>query len=347
SVAVSINKDLVTRSAKPIANKTWVNWNGAVYISPNAIFEPSTLKDLIDIVKLAKTNNKTIRCAAQGHTESSLSVTKNYLVVVNKLNQITVKKLPKYGWVATAEADLIWVKNWVRTDESVSFTEQQIKQLRETQIQDYIKQYELLSSLLQNPEATPNITATIWKSVTSNGNTSSVLQAPDAIHYAFGEEYLKSEVIEIGFKVDPDFSNIVAELYHLIQKIYEFARKGKFPINRSVVFRFIKSSEALLSNTFNHDPKTLYCYLNFGSVFGTPGWNEFILFITQRFFDKYKAKLHWGKQWENAANVESYYSDLLSDQIKQFEKVREKYDPDKIFFDNKSLEDIFSRVLYS
>ncbi|CAG8817611.1 13095_t:CDS:1, partial [Racocetra persica] len=104
SAAVNTNEDFVIHSVKPIENKTWENWNGKIHISPNAIFEPSTLEDLIEIVKLAKTNNKTIRCAAQGHTESSLSVTKNYLVVVTNLNQITVQKHPKYGWTVTAEA---------------------------------------------------------------------------------------------------------------------------------------------------------------------------------------------------------------------------------------------------
>ncbi|CAG8733857.1 15853_t:CDS:1, partial [Dentiscutata heterogama] len=104
SVAVNINKDLVIHSVKPIENKTWENWNGEIHISPNAIFEPSTLEDLIDIVKLAKINNKTIRCAAQGHTESSLSVTEHYLVVVTNLNKIKVQKHPKYGWTVTAEA---------------------------------------------------------------------------------------------------------------------------------------------------------------------------------------------------------------------------------------------------
>ncbi|CAG8644512.1 8114_t:CDS:1, partial [Cetraspora pellucida] len=104
SVTVNINEDLMIRSAKPINNKTWENWNGEIYISPSAIFEPSTLEDLIDIVKLAKTNNKTIRCAAQGHAVSSLSVTKNYLVVVTNLKQITIQNHPKYGWTVTAEA---------------------------------------------------------------------------------------------------------------------------------------------------------------------------------------------------------------------------------------------------
>ncbi|CAG8660320.1 6634_t:CDS:1, partial [Dentiscutata heterogama] len=81
SFVVNNNKGLVIRSAIPIDNKTYENWNGEIKFSPNAIFLPSTLQDLIDIVKLAKTNNKTIRCAAQGHTISTLSVTENYLVV--------------------------------------------------------------------------------------------------------------------------------------------------------------------------------------------------------------------------------------------------------------------------
>ncbi|CAG8698314.1 9137_t:CDS:2, partial [Dentiscutata erythropus] len=104
SVIVSINKNFIIRSATPICNKTWENFNGAIDISPNAIFEPSTLEDLKDIVKLAKKNNKTIRCAAQGHTVSSLSVTEHYLVVVTKLNKVTVQKDPKHGWTVTAEA---------------------------------------------------------------------------------------------------------------------------------------------------------------------------------------------------------------------------------------------------
>ncbi|CAG8547490.1 24988_t:CDS:2, partial [Dentiscutata erythropus] len=74
SVTVSSNKDLVIRSAKPIEIKTWENWNGAIHISPKAIFKPSTLEDLIYI---------------------------NYLVIVTNLNQITIQK---HGWTVTAEA---------------------------------------------------------------------------------------------------------------------------------------------------------------------------------------------------------------------------------------------------
>ncbi|CAG8801262.1 20540_t:CDS:2, partial [Cetraspora pellucida] len=100
-----------------------------------------------------------------------------------------------------------------QTDESVNFTQQQIKQLHEAQKQEAFHQYKLQISLLKNPEATPNVITTIWNSTTSNCNTSSIFQAPDAIHFLADERILKFHVIEIGFIVDPDFSNVAEEFF--------------------------------------------------------------------------------------------------------------------------------------
>ncbi|CAG8844018.1 5717_t:CDS:2, partial [Racocetra persica] len=174
--------------------------------------------------------------------------------------------------------------------------------------------------LLQNPEATPNITGAMWKNFISIVNTSHVFQAPDAIHFFVALSNVKVHFMALGIKVDPDLSNVVTELFHTIQTLYEFASKGIFPINLFLGIRIIKSSDALLSNVFNHDPKTLYCQMDFVSVLDTPGWEEFTQLIAQRFFYKYKAKPHWGKEWEFIPNVKSYLSDVLSVQIKQFEK---------------------------
>ncbi|CAG8460278.1 16837_t:CDS:2, partial [Dentiscutata heterogama] len=240
--------------------------------------------------------------------------------------------------------DRVAISNWIRTDEPVSFTQQQFKQSYEAKRQGVIKQYKLISSNLQNPDAIPNITATLFGGF---GNASTVFQAPDAIHYVASEESAKFDFVEIGFKIDPDFSNVAAEFSYVIQTIYEFARKGKFPLNYVADFRITKSTEALLSFIFNNDPEILYCQMDFVSVTGTPYYEEFTQLLAQRYFDKYKAMPHWGKRWEFIPNVKSYLSDVLSNQIKQFEKVRTKYDPDNIFFDNKSLQDIFSHALDS
>lgn len=58
SVEINSNEGLFIRSAIPIRNKTWENYNGEFRITLKAIFEPTTLEDLIDIVNLARKNNK-------------------------------------------------------------------------------------------------------------------------------------------------------------------------------------------------------------------------------------------------------------------------------------------------
>ncbi|CAG8666919.1 2484_t:CDS:2, partial [Dentiscutata heterogama] len=476
SVAVSINKNLVIRSATPTGATTWDNWNGQIHVTPSAIFQPSTLNDLVDIVKLAKQNGKTIRCAAQGHSVSNLSFTENYLVIVTDLTQVTVQEDQKYGWTVTAEAgtqllklddvlrnhnppltldsetvydtfrvsgvvavgahgaktssgimsdqlcsmkivtasgdivefseeinksefnaakvnlgllgiiysltfrvqpmynlrmtdtlylsnewlkpqniknllessdgieifywpfngfnpkvsnsldpnrDLIWVKNWVRTNDSVTLPPQVLEQLRQTETGEINQQYLTITNyLISNPSLTPSITATIWNAGTGGvGNTSMVVQAPDAFHYVPAVEALKVNLWEIGFKVDPDFSNVVTEISFIIQKLYELAEKGKFPINYIADFRIIKSTEALFSTTFNNDKNALYCQMDLETAYGNPDWEEFIQSLGPRYFNKkYNAKPHWGKEWETTPGITSYLSDVLSAQIKQFEK---------------------------
>lgn len=240
--------------------------------------------------------------------------------------------------------DQIVVKRWERTNEPVSFTQQQLKQTHETQRQNFIKIYEIISSNLpQNPRAVANVAAKI---LSANKNTSFVFQAPDAIHSFAYEPRAKYDLSSYTFKVYPDFSNVAAEFFYGIKTLYEFAKEGKYPLNYLMEFRILKSDEALLSPTFNHDPNVLYCSLDYMPITGTPDYEEFVTLMAQRFFNKYKAKPHWAKKWEFIPNVLSYLSDVYSDQIKLFEKVRAKYDPDKIFFDNKSLEEIFNGALY-
>ncbi|CAG8802238.1 23520_t:CDS:2, partial [Racocetra persica] len=102
-----------------------------------------------------------------------------------------------------------------------------------------------------------------------------------------------SSFMALAFKVDPDFSNVVDEALYAIQTIYEFARKGIYPIN--VVFF---------------------------TILDTPGWEDYASVMAQRYFDKYKSIPQWAREWEFIPNVKPYIADVISDRIKQFEKVR-------------------------
>ncbi|CAG8603904.1 15046_t:CDS:2 [Gigaspora rosea] len=104
-----------------------------------------------------------------------------YAPVNDMLNPKTIKNLLDSSDVDSIKISdssfkyLIWDKNWVRTDESVSFARQQIEQLLESQIRGNINHRESLDSLLQNHEV---------------------------INFSAGKEL---HVTEIAFKVDPDF----------------------------------------------------------------------------------------------------------------------------------------------
>ena len=80
----------------------WQNWSKTQTCYPTEIFYPENLEDVKAIVDKAAQRNKKIRCAASGHSWSSLSITEDYLVVVNNLNEISIS-CEGDEWVATVQ----------------------------------------------------------------------------------------------------------------------------------------------------------------------------------------------------------------------------------------------------
>ncbi|CAG8796674.1 27865_t:CDS:2, partial [Dentiscutata erythropus] len=280
-------------------NKTWENYNGAIDISPNAIFEPSTLNDLQDIVKLARKNNKTIRCAAQGHTVNNKhgwTVTAEAGTLLADLDQALRSHKPPLtldsetvlnsfqvsGVIAVgahgAKTSSEWltpqtIKNLLKSFDGIELFYWLFNGFNQSDLNPLDPNRDLIwvkNCLIQTPEATPNITTTIWETFISGDNSSLVLEAPDAFHYIPAVESVKFDLFEFGFKVDPDFSNLVAEFLFAIQTLYEFAANGEFPVNYIVDFRIIKSTKALLSTTYDDDSEALYCQVGFETAYKTP-----------------------------------------------------------------------------
>lgn len=83
----------------------WINWAGNQTCRPSRILRPTTVQDIVDIVKTAKEEQKTIRCVAGAHTWSSSSVVEDGLLVfVNRMIKIFP---PAYvegqGWTVELE----------------------------------------------------------------------------------------------------------------------------------------------------------------------------------------------------------------------------------------------------
>ncbi|CAG8662675.1 1669_t:CDS:2 [Acaulospora morrowiae] len=102
-------KELTTKTKDAIIHHehTWKNWAGNQQSTPKKIFRPVNLHDLQKIVKEAKENNEKIRCAAAGHTWSSLSVTSGYLVIMDNVNSVEIKYNNHLkSWTATVGAGI-------------------------------------------------------------------------------------------------------------------------------------------------------------------------------------------------------------------------------------------------
>lgn len=118
-----------------------------------------------------------------------------------------------------AANDHIWVKQWQRTQVlpvSVSATAEAFKkwfQGYQTQFGDHL--YEFMA---RNPSSAPFVNCLLYKAV-GGKNTEEVLKAPDAIHYQAGIDNLPCVDLEMGFKVNDDFSNVVVAWNYVVDQV--------------------------------------------------------------------------------------------------------------------------------
>ncbi|RIA90986.1 hypothetical protein C1645_768607 [Glomus cerebriforme] len=463
-------------------NDVWHNWAGNISFKPAKIFNPKSVQDLKDYVKAAQKDGKKIRCAAEGHTWSSLSMTNDYLVILNNLDKVTVEKRND-GYVVHAEAgaeisqidevlenhdppltitsmtvldnvriggvvatgchgartesrtivdqvvglqivtgdgelhefsdeinrdemnaarvslgllgiiyrvslrvepmydlrmidtyplksnfnaatlknliensdgleifywpfnsssketEKLWIKRWIKSIEPATLSDLQQVFLRVAQSASTKIAHDFYQLILESPEKTPSITNLAGKVKLIERDE--VWKAPNAIHYQAGIDNIPCYDLEFAIKADKDFENVVTEIDYVFNKIYDYAKEGKYPINLVVEMRILKSSSAILSNGYDEDPDAIYFFLEVLSITGTPLFNEFTTELAQRWMQKYNALPHWAKSWEYLPNITEYIHDKLGERINKFEAVRVKYDPNNMFFDNESLKRVF------
>lgn len=95
--------DITARVNEFEEGDVWHNWAGNISFKPDKIFYPKSVEDLKSYVKSAQKNGKKIRCAAEGHSWSTLSMTNDYLVILNNMDKIDIEKRDD-GYVVHAEA---------------------------------------------------------------------------------------------------------------------------------------------------------------------------------------------------------------------------------------------------
>ncbi|KAF9964839.1 hypothetical protein BGZ70_005832 [Mortierella alpina] len=158
-----------------------------------------------------------------------------------------------------------------------------------------------------------------------------VLYAPDAIHHYGGLELFTITELEMAFKVDDDFGNVVNAWNFAMSLMYEYGNRGEFPLNMALEMRFIKASGMTMSNAYDDDPEALYCMMQVVSKAEVRGFKEFTAKLGRLWMDTVQARPHWAKVWEHIPGIVPHLRKLDSARFDQFEAIRKKYDPEAMF----------------
>ncbi|KAF9958591.1 hypothetical protein BGZ72_000170 [Mortierella alpina] len=187
----------------------------------------------------------------------------------------------------TRDGDTLWLKQWQRTNRTVTENSlargvRSVFANLETEFGNTLFQY-----MAANPSSTPFIDYLLYS--LNKGDSERVLYAPEAIHYQPGIDNIPCLSTEMAFQVDEDFQNVVKAGNYVIDKVYELAHQGKFPVNIALEMRFVKSSSMIMSNAYNENPEAIYCMMEIVSVVGTPGFEEFSAMVAQYWMENFQA----------------------------------------------------------
>ena len=102
--AKSIDPKNIIGSAHAQKDETRTNWAETISFTPKVTYRPKNRHQLVDCIKKAKKDNLKVRCIAEGHSWSSLSVTQSCLLVMDDLTDIDIEHRSNGEWILHAEA---------------------------------------------------------------------------------------------------------------------------------------------------------------------------------------------------------------------------------------------------
>ncbi|KAG0039446.1 hypothetical protein BGZ82_008184 [Podila clonocystis] len=231
-----------------------------------------------------------------------------------------------------AANDKLWIKQWQRSKLPVTVSPEQ--EAIDTLFQNLATEFGnklLYEYMATHPGCTPFVNSLLFGTF---GAAERVQTVADAIHYQAGIDNIKCLDMEMAFKCNADYSNVVKAWNYVIDQMYEYSHRDEFPFNLALEMRFVKSSSMLLSNAYDDDPEAVYCMMEILSVKGTSGFEEFAAKIAQYWIQEFHARPHWAKMWEFIPGIVPYLRTQAGDRFDKFEAIREKYDPQGMFLNS-------------
>ncbi|KAF9439347.1 hypothetical protein BGZ76_000008 [Entomortierella beljakovae] len=232
---------------------------------------------------------------------------------IKKLDGFEVLYWPFKGFMKPEQNRNIWVKEWEKTSEPAEKENPNLTR----------------SAMVDNPFFSEFFVG------------ERVQEIPDALHFHFGDGVTTIVDAGAGFKVDPDFKNVISAFKELVDQNWAFTTSMPERMGTVLEFRIIKASNKIMSPVYDEDPEAFYCMINVMAASGTPGFEEYSKEVFNHWIEKYNARPHWPKLWENVPGIFTHLRREMGDRLVQFNRVRKAQDPNDMF-----LNDIWNSLLH-
>jgi FAD/FMN-containing dehydrogenase len=154
----------------------------------------------------------------------------------------------------------------------------------------------------------------------------SMLPASEAFH--FQNVYVKNWDLDYAVPAT-ESGRAWREVINLVN---EYARADLYPVNLAVHCRFIGESQGWLAP--NHGRET--CHIEATTALATRHWRAFFDELEERWLSIDGARPHWGKVYNRPREIGARYP-----KMKDFLKVRQSWDPDRVFLNDFLETEIF------
>jgi hypothetical protein len=198
-----------------------------------------------------------------------------------------------------------------------------------------------LDMLQVSPELTPELLKTSFQVLEPGDYVSRITHFLHNGDYRFFLDRYKLSDIEVVFDIDENFDSVRKAFEITAQKVEQWKSMGRYPLNATLGFRFIKNSAALLSPARDN---TYTCMIEIFSYYKTDLFEVFAGEVATAWMKELpRARPHWAKGFQFMPEAIPLMREAFGEQFAEFLAVREELgvDPHNMFT-NDFLQKLFA-----
>lgn len=197
-----------------------------------------------------------------------------------------------------------------------------------------------LNAIELDPASTPGICQASFQVLYPDDYVAKITHYVHCSDYRFFLDSYKISDIEVVFDVDEQFDTVRQAFEIGRRKVEEWAAAGRYPLNITLGFRFIKDSDAILSSARGN---SISCMVEIFSYYHTDLFETFAGELASAWLAALpRARTHWAKGFQFMRGYLPRLRHAFGDQLDEFLAVRAEIgvDPNNLF-SNKVLDELF------